>query len=54
MAKIEYTIDAANVVLKRIAEGVDKDEFCMTDEARLQLANLNAAIARQDKRLGMK
>lgn len=49
--KGELCIDISFVVLRRLVEAISKDEFTLSAQARTQLMYLNAAVARQDRRI---
>lgn len=46
------SIDRTTQILLEIASQIDKDEINISHDARRALSNVNAAIARQDRRLG--
>lgn len=49
---MHFIIDRPAVILRAIAQEIDADDLYLSDDAKQALSEVNAAIARQDKRLG--
>lgn len=50
--QMHFIIDRPAVILRAIAQEIDADDLYLSDDAKQALSEVNAAIARQDKRLG--